>query len=75
MKAIVVIQMKDKLTKNSELGGFLEGGIEEIVYGRGSYSPGGMEHKENSDKGGEGIKVPAPCFVAKQVGDKERRSH
>ena len=72
MQAFVVIQMKDELAKNSELSGLFKGGIEEIVHRGGGNGPSRVKHKEDSNKGSDGVQVPAPYFVTKQVGDKER---
>jgi hypothetical protein len=55
MKSIVVVQVLDKLPKDTELGGLFDGGIEEIVHGGGGHGPSGVKHKKDPDERGEGI--------------------
>lgn len=57
------------------MGGFFNGGIKEIVHRGGGDGPSSVQHKENSEEGGDRIEVPAPRFVPKEVGKEKRRSH
>lgn len=75
MESIVVVQVLDKLAKNTELGGLLDGGIEEIVDGGGGHRPSGVEHKKDPDERGEGVEIPAPSLIPKEVCEKESREH
>jgi hypothetical protein len=75
MKSIVVIQVLDKLAKDTELGGLLDCGIEEIVHGGGGHRPSGVEHEEDPDERGEGVEIPAPGLITKEVGQQEGGSH
>ena len=67
MESIVVVQVLDKLAKDTELGGLFDRGVEKIVDGRGGHSPRGVKHKKDPDEGGEGIQVPAPCLIPKEI--------
>ena len=75
MKSIVVVQVLDKLPKDTELGGLFDGGIEEIVDGGGGHRPSGVEHEEDPDERGEGVEIPAPGLITKEVGQQEGGSH
>jgi hypothetical protein len=55
MEAIVVVQVLDKLAKDTELGGLFDRSVEEIVHGGGGHGPSGMEHEKDPDERGEGI--------------------
>ena len=72
MKSIVVVQVLDKLPKDTELGGLFDRGVEEIVHGGGGHSPGGVEHEKDPNERGEGVEIPAPCLIPKEVCEKER---
>jgi len=75
MESIVVVEVLDKLAKNTELGGLFDRGIEEIVHGGGGHSPGGVEHEKDTNERGEGVEIPAPCLIPKEVCEKESREH
>ena len=75
MESIVVVQVLDKLAKDTELGGLFDRSVEEIVHGGGGHGPSGMEHEEDPDERGEGIEVPAPCLIPKEVREKECKKH
>jgi hypothetical protein len=55
MESIVVVQVLDKLAKDTELGGLFDRGVEKIVYRGGGHGPGGVKHKKDPDERGEGI--------------------
>ena len=55
MESIVVVQVLDKLAKDTELGGLFDRSVEEIVHGGGGHGPSGMEHEKDPDERGEGI--------------------
>ena len=75
MESIVVVEVLDKLAKNAELGGLFDRGVEEIVHGGGGHSPGGVEHEKDPNERGEGVEIPAPCLIPKEVCEKESREH
>ena len=75
VETFVVIESEDELAQNSQLGGFLYGGVEQIADGGGGHRPSGVDHEENSEKRGEGIEVPAPAFGTKEVGDEQGAAH
>jgi hypothetical protein len=75
MQSIVVVQVFDKLAEDAELGGLLDRSIEKIVYGGGGHGPGGVKHKKDPDERGEGIQVPAPSLIPKEVREKESGKH
>jgi len=75
MKSIVVVQVLDKLAKDTELGGLFDRGVEKIVHGGGGHGPGGVKHKKDSDERGKGIQVPAPCLISKEIREKEGGKH
>ena len=75
MQSIVVVQVLDKLAKDAELGGLFDRSIEKIVHGGGGHGPGGVKHKKDPDERGEGIQVPAPSLIPKEVREKEGRTH
>jgi len=55
MESIVIVQVLDKLAKDTELGGLFDRGVEKIVHGGGGHGPSGMEHEKDPDERGEGI--------------------
>ena len=67
--------MLNKLAKDAELGGLFDRSIEKIVHGGGAHGPGGVKHKKDPDERGEGIQVPAPSLISKEVREKEGRTH
>ena len=75
MQSIVVVQVLDKLAKDAELGGLFDRSIEKIVHGGGGHGPSGVKHKKDPDERGEGIQVPAPSLIPKEVREKEGRTH
>ena len=75
MESIVVVQVLDKLAKDTELGGLFDRSVEEIVHGGGGHGPSGMEHEKDPDEGGEGIQIPTPCLIPKEIREKEGGKH
>jgi hypothetical protein len=55
MESIVVVQVLDKLAKDTELGGLFDRGVEKIVYRGGGHGPSGVKHEKDPDERGEGI--------------------
>ena len=67
--------MLDKLAKDAQLGGLFDRCVEEILHGGGGHGPGSVKHKENPDERGEGIQVPTPCLISKEIREKEGHAH
>ena len=75
MQAVVVVEMAHQLVENLELGGFLEGGVHQIVDGGGADGVGGVDHEAHPKQRGKGVEVKTPGLTTRDQLQGQRNGH